>query len=111
MEKEKLYSEYIEHLKAINKIAEDLDIAFLLMDNRGNFLSTTKDHVAIEGLLVMNMLRQDGIANVFLDAVMNYVAHKSEMYEVAAKMRKADNKQLAKQAVDELLKETGFKEE
>lgn len=55
MDKQKLYSEYIEHIEAMSRIAEDLDIVCLLMDNKGNILSTTKDHVAIECLLVMNM--------------------------------------------------------
>lgn len=68
-ERQELYSEYVGHINAMQDIAGKIDTYFFCMDNRGNFFSSCKEYEQMPGVLVLNMLRQNGFKQVVFDAV------------------------------------------
>ena len=69
----KINKEYIDHLKAMESLAERMDRNYLYMDNFGLFCFSGEDKARAASLLVMNMLRQEGVFEMVFRCVISAV--------------------------------------
>ena len=107
--KEEQLKEYEAHLRRLNEMAKELGVEFTYMDSHGAIVVSNGDASVLESLITANMLRQDGFANAVLNAVKFYFSHQEDMKDSVIRMREVDANNVAKEMVDKLLKDNGFK--
>lgn len=107
----KINKEYIDHLKAMESLAERMDRNYLYMDNFGLFCFFGEDKSRAASLLVMNMLRQEGVFEMVFRCVISAVKLKKMNPDWIGDMHNIDNEIEAQEAVDAFLKSNGMKRE
>lgn len=107
--KEEQLKEYEAHLRKMVEMAKEIGIEFAYMDNHGALVVSGGAPTVLESLVTANMYRQDGFAKGILNAVQFFFSHQEDMSDCVSKMREQDALNEAKDAVDKLLKENGFK--
>lgn len=114
MDKEELMKinrEYIDHLKAMKSLAVRMDRNYLYMDNFGLFCFSGEDKSCAASLLVMNMLRQEGVFEMVFRCVFLAAKIKKEKPDWIENLHNIDNDIEAQKAVDAFLKSNGMKRE
>ena len=114
MDKEELMKtnkEYIDHLKSMESLAKRMDRNYLYMDNFGLFCFSGEDKSRAASLLVMNMLRQEGVFDMVFRCVISAVKLKKMNPDWIGDMHNIDNEIEAQEAVDAFLKSNGMKRE
>lgn len=107
--KEKQLKDYEAHLRKMVEMGKELGIEFTYMDDRGILAVSSKSPFVLENLITANMYRQDAFAKAILNAVQFFFSHQEDMHDCVSKMREQDALNEAKDAVEKLLKENGFK--
>ena len=107
--KEEQMKEYEAHLRRLNEMAKELGVEFTYMDSHGAIVVSNRDVSVLENLIIVNMYRQDAFANAVLKAVELYFSLQEDMKDSVIRMREADANNVAKEMVDKLLKDNGFK--
>ncbi len=108
MKKEQL-KEYEAHLRKMEEMAKEIGIEFTYLDSYGAIVVSEGDPSILEKLITVNMYRQDGFAKTILNAVKFFFSHQKDMSDCVSKIREQDALNEAKDAVDKLLKDSGFK--
>lgn len=109
MDKQKLFTEYLEHIKTAREIAKELGLVFLTMDSGGNFVHNSQANSSIAGLFVMNILRQDSFKNIIEKSLEVATQLKTTIPQQIERVRKADEENAASSIVSNFLKKNGFK--
>lgn len=109
MDKQKLLTEYLEHIETARKIAKELGVVFLTMDSEGNFIHNAQTDSNVGGLLVMNILRQDSFENIIEKSLEVATQLKTTTPQQIERVRKADEENAASSIVSDFLKKNGFK--
>ena len=107
--KEKQLKDYEAHLRKMGEMAKDIGIEFTYIDDRGILAVSSKNPFVLENLITANMYRQDVFAKAIINAVSFFFSHKKEMKDAVTKLREQDALNEAKSAVDNLLRDSGFK--
>lgn len=109
MDKQKLFTEYLEHIKTAREIAKELGLVFLTMDSGGNFVHNSQNERGVGALLVMNILRQDNFKNIIEKSLEVATQIKNTTPQQIERVRKADEENAASSIVSDFLKKNGFK--
>lgn len=107
--KEEQLKEYEAHLRKMKEMAKEIGIEFTYLDNGGIIVVSGGDPTVLENLVTVNMYRQDTFAKAILNAVQFFFSHQEDMSDCVSKMREQDALNEAKSAVDNLLRDSGFK--
>lgn len=107
--KEKQLKDYEAHLRKMGEMAKEIGIEFTYLDNSGAIIVSEGDPSILESLITANMYRQDVFAKAILNAVQFFFSHQEDMHDCVSKMREQDALNEAKSAVDNLLRDSGFK--
>ncbi|WP_281642669.1 hypothetical protein [Hoylesella loescheii] len=107
--KEKQLKDYEAHLRKMGEMAKEIGIEFTYLDNSGAIIVSEGDPSILESLITANMYRQDVFAKAILNAVQFFFSHQEDMSDCVSKMREQDALNEAKSAVDNLLRDNGFK--
>lgn len=108
--KEKQLKDYEAHLRKMGEMAKELGVEFTYMDSHGAIVVSNRDVSVLENLIIVNMYRQDAFANAVLKAVGFYFSQQEDMKDSVIRMREVDANNVAKEMVDKLLKDNGFKQ-
>lgn len=106
--KEEKIKEYEAHLVKLKDLSKELGVDCAYIDSRGVLVLSSDKPTKFEGLITMNMYRQDVFAKAIINAVIFYFSHQEEMKDAVTKLREEDALNEAKSAVDKLLKKNGF---
>ena len=109
MDKQKLFTEYLEHIETAREIAKELGLVFLTMDSGENFAHNSQNERGIGALLVMNILRQDSFKNIIEKSLEVAAQLKNITPQQIERVRKADEENAASSIVSNFLKKNGFK--
>lgn len=109
MDKQKLFTEYLEHIETAREIAKELGLVFLTMDSGGNFIHNAQTNSNVGGLFVMNILRQDNFKNIIEKSLEVAAQLKNITPQQIERVRKADEENAASSIVSNFLKKNGFK--
>lgn len=101
--------DYEAHLRKMEEMAKEIGIEFTYLDNGGAIVVSEGDPSILESLITTNMYRQDTFAKAILNAVQFFFSHQEDMSDCVSKMREQDALNEAKSAVDNLLRDSGFK--
>ena len=93
----------------MEEMAKEIGIEFTYLDNGGAIVVSEGDPSILESLITTNMYRQDTFAKAILNAVQFFFSHQEDMSDCVSKMREQDALNEAKSAVDNLLRDSGFK--
>lgn len=107
--KEEQLKEYKAHLRKMQEMAKEIGIGFMYLDNEGNTVVSGGFPSILENLIIANMCCQDVFAKAIINAVSFFSLHQEDISHCVSKMREQDALNEAKNAVDKLLKENGFK--
>lgn len=109
MDKQKLFTEYLEHIETAREIAKELGLVFLTMDSGGNFVHNSQNERGIGALLAMNILRQDSFKNIVENSLEAATQLKNTTPQQIERVRKVDEENAASSIVSNFLKKNGFK--
>ena len=101
--------DYEAHLRKMKEMAKEIGIVFTYLDNEGNTVVSGGSPRILENLIIANMCCQDVFAKAILNAVQFFFSHQEDISHCVSKMREHDALNKAKSAVDNLLRDIGFK--
>lgn len=108
--KEEQLKEYETNLVRLKGFSNGIGVDFAYIDSRGSIVLSSGDSTKLENLIIVNMYRQDAFANAVLKAVGFYFSQQEDMKDSVIRMREVDANNVAKEMVDKLLKDNGFKQ-